>query len=265
VIASRRSYFLALMAGLVALSWLTLVVWAASPFGRYLQHGGWTDSVFLEICRALPAGELLLPALLYVSGWLLMIAAMMLPTILPLLELFRRVAAGRADRNRLVALVIAGYFAAWTLFGLVAHVLDALVHAGAERSAWLTLNGWVFGVAVLATAGIFQFTPLKYRCLDKCRTPMSFVIEHWRGRNERRNALKLGLHHGVFCVGCCWALMLLMFAVGTGSVGWMLALGAVMAIEKNAPWGKTLSAPLGAGLLAAAAIVLAQHAGWWIA
>jgi predicted metal-binding membrane protein len=91
---------------------------------------------------------------------------------------------------------------------------------------------------------------------------MSFVIEHWRGRDHRRNAFRLGLRHGVFCVGCCWALMLLMFAVGTGNVGWMLALGAVMAIEKNTRWGRHLSAPLGAALLAAAAAVLARGAAW---
>jgi predicted metal-binding membrane protein len=113
----------------------------------------------------------------------------------------------------------------------------------------------------LAVAGVFQFSPLKYRCLDKCRTPLSFVQQHWRGRNERRNAWLLGLHHGAFCVGCCWALMLLMFAVGTGSVGWMLAMGVVMAVEKNLPWGRWLSAPLGAALLAAAVVILVQHAG----
>jgi predicted metal-binding membrane protein len=88
---------------------------------------------------------------------------------------------------------------------------------------------------------------------------MTFVVQHWRGRDQRRQALLLGIHHGLYCVGCCWALMLLMFVVGTGSVGWMLALGAVMAAEKNFPWGRRLSAPLGIGLLAWSAwIVLAE-------
>ena len=74
-------------------------------------------------------------------------------------------------------------------------------------------------------AGVYQFTPLKYHCLDKCRAPLGFIMGHWRGRRERLQALRLGLHHGLFCVGCCWSLMLLMFAVGVGSLGWMLALG----------------------------------------
>ena len=108
---------------------------------------------------------------------------------------------------------------------------------------------------MLAGAGLFQFSRLKYRCLDKCRTPLGFIAEHWRGRAPRRKALRLGLDHGAFCVGCCWALMLLMFVVGTGSLGWMLVLGAVMALEKNMPWGGRLSRPLGGVLLVAAGVL----------
>jgi predicted metal-binding membrane protein len=118
------------------------------------------------------------------------------------------------------------------------------------------------GAGVLAIAGGFQFTALKYHCLDKCRTPFSFVNQHWRGKFARREAFLLGAHHGVFCVGCCWAIMLLMFVVGAGSVGWMLMLGAVMAIEKNAAWGRHLSAPLGAGLLVWSGVILASDWRW---
>ena len=82
-------------------------------------------------------------------------------------------------------------------------------------------------------AGLYQFTPLKYACLDKCRSPLSFITEHWRGSHERTQAFRLGVHHGLFCIGCCWSLMLLMFAVGVGNLGWMLVLGALMAIEKT--------------------------------
>jgi predicted metal-binding membrane protein len=74
-------------------------------------------------------------------------------------------------------------------------------------------------------AGLYQFTPLKYRCLDKCRSPLSFIIGHWRGSQEKTQAFRLGAHHGLFCVGCCWSLMLLMFAVRAGNLGWMLVLG----------------------------------------
>src|SRR3990172_8139617 len=93
-------------------------------------------------------------------------------------------------------------------------------------------------------------------CLDKCRSPFGFINQHWHGKRPRLESLTLGLHHGAFCIGCCWSLMLLMFAVGVGSLGWMLALALAMAVEKNMPWGKRLSLPLGATLVAAGIAVL---------
>jgi predicted metal-binding membrane protein len=88
-------------------------------------------------------------------------------------------------------------------------------------------------------------------------------MEHWRGKRERVQAFRMGWRHGVFCVGCCWALMLLMFVVGTGNVGWMLLLGAVMAAEKNFPWGHRLRAPLGLVLVAGAVGIAVDGAGLW--
>ena len=253
----RRTLFLALMTGLVAAAWLTLWAWSVSPYARYIDHGRWTDiGIAGQICRAIPAGNIVVPALLYASGWLVMIAAMMLPTTLPLLEIFRRITAGRPDAGRLVALVIGGYLCAWLGFGLAAHAADWLLHAGVAKVPWLAANGWAIGAAVLAAAGLFQFSALKYRCLDKCRTPFGFVVERWRGKSPAGEAWRLGMDHGVFCVGCCWALMLLMFVVGSASVGWMLALSAVMAAEKNLPGGQRLSAPLGLALIAWAGVVL---------
>jgi predicted metal-binding membrane protein len=93
--------------------------------------------------------------------------------------------------------------------------------------------------------------------------PLSFVMERWRGRRQRWHAFVLGVHHGAFCVGCCWALMMLMFVVGTGSVGWMLVLGAIMAVEKNMPWGRKLSAPLGIALIAGSGVIVWNHALTW--
>ena len=124
-----------------------------------------------------------------------------------------------------------------------------VLHEAVERSPWLEAYAWVIGAATLALAGSYQFTPLKYRCLDKCRSPLSFIMEHWQGERDHAQAFRLGIHHGIFCVGCCWSLMLLMFAVGIGNLGWMLVLGTLMAIEKNMPWGLRLSAPLGAVLI----------------
>ena len=149
----------------------------------------------------------------------------------------------------LVVLLVAGYLSTWTLFGVLVHLGDWGLHGAIERSVWLEANAWVLAAATLALAGLYQFTPLKYHCLDKCRSPLSFIMGHWRGTHEPARAFGLGVHHGIFCIGCCWSLMLLMFAVGVGNVGWMLALGTVMAVEKNVPWGRRLSAPLGVVLL----------------
>jgi predicted metal-binding membrane protein len=108
----------------------------------------------------------MLSGLFVVAGWLLMLAAMMLPTTLPLLDIFRRLTARRADRRSLMALVITGYLGVWGLFGLAAHVADWAVFASVRQSDWLLANGWIIGAAVLAAAGLYQFSALKYRCLD---------------------------------------------------------------------------------------------------
>jgi predicted metal-binding membrane protein len=251
--APRGSFSLPLTAGLAAASWLTLWIWGESPYARYLDHGRWAEFGFAgKICRTLPGGGATLSALFFVGGWVLMLSAMMLPTTLPLLEIFGRLTVRRADRRQLIALVVTGYLAVWMAFGVLAHLADWAVLVIVQQSDWLVANGWAVAAVVLAVAGLYQFSALKYRCLDKCRSPFSFVVEHWRGAHEKVRSLLLGIRHGAFCVGCCWCLMLLMFVVGTGNIGWMLALGGVMAAEKNLPGGRRLAAPLGAVLLLAA-------------
>jgi predicted metal-binding membrane protein len=244
---TERRVFLMVMGALVTLAWLVLWGWGQSPHGRYLSHH------FLgEV--SLDDGALFI--LVFLAGWTLMIVAMMLPTSLPLISLFRTVVRQRPDQMRLVSLVIAGYLSIWTLFGVMVYLGDWGLHLAVEQLAWLETNAWVIGAGTLVLAGLYQFTPLKYRCLDKCRSPLSFVMEHWRGSHESAQSFRLGLHHGIFCLGCCWSLMLLMFALGIGNIGWMLVLGAVMAIEKNMPWGRKLSAPLGVLLVAWGVIIL---------
>ncbi|MBV8120084.1 MAG: DUF2182 domain-containing protein [Alphaproteobacteria bacterium] len=259
--AAAQRGFLPLAAALTLFAWAALWLLGSSPYGRYLGHGGWGvgPGASLAWCTALPGGEALVRLLLDVGGWLLMIAAMMLPTIIPLLNRFDRVVSGRRDRNRLMALVIGGYLIVWTGFGVTAHLLGMTLQSAAQRSQWMLFNGWAIGAGIFAVAGLFQFSALKYHCLAKCRTPLSFVVKHWRGPKPMRNALMLGLDHGVFCVGCCWAIMLLMFVVGTGNFGWMLAIGLIMAIEKNLSWGARLGRPLGGALLAGAAAIAAVN------
>ena len=257
---SSQRLALALIAAVVLPAWTLLALWSASPYRGYLDHGGWGDALALSpLCRAVPGGEVVIPALVTALAWLLMIAAMMVPTVLPLVGMFRRIVDGRPDAGRLVAAVLAGYGAAWMAFGVAAHAADTGVRAAAAGSPWLVAHAWALGAGVLALAGAFQFSALKYRCLERCRTPFGFVNAHWHGRRPLTESFRLGLAHGAFCVGCCWALMLVTFVVGMGNPGWMLALAAAMAAEKNLPAGKRLRTPLGLGLLAwAAAIALAR-------
>ena len=251
--AGEPKIFFWTISSLIALAWLTLWIWDRSPYGRYLKHE--------QLGEIGPNVSLVLAAILYLVGWTLMTVAMMLPTVIPLLHIFRRLTARRPDHAKLLAAVIGGYLGTWIAFGAAAHAADWLLHQLVEHIAWLDARPWVIGAATLCAAGAFQFSALKYRCLEKCRAPLSFVTERWRGRDEFWNAFQLGIDHGKFCVGCCWALMLLMFGVGIGNVGWMLALAALTAIEKNLPWGRKISAPLGVSLLGWAAFIVVNQMG----
>ncbi len=237
--------FIGLLLGLVGLAWVALWLWGHSPYARFLSHE--------HLDEVTTGGAAVV--LVFVAGWTLMTFAMMLPTSLPLIALFQSLTRRRPDHWLLAALLIAGYLGTWTVMGFVIHLGDLLIHRAVDDVAWLGANTWVIGTVTLAVAGLYQFTPLKYRCLEKCRSPLSFITAHWQGHAERRHALWLGVHHGLFCIGCCWSLMLLMFSVGVGNIAWMLMLGLVMAIEKNAPWGRRISVPLGVSLLMSAVIV----------
>jgi predicted metal-binding membrane protein len=185
-----------------------------------------------------------------------MIVAMMLPTVIPLLATFRALVNGRARPGVLVGAVILGYLVTWTAFGLVAWLGDRGVHAAVEAVPWLADNPRFVLAGTFLIAGAYQFSNLKYRCLDECRSPLGFILHRWQGLAERREAFRLGVAHGLFCVGCCWSLMLVMFGVGLGSMAWMFGLGAITAIEKNATWGRRLGRPLGVALLLAGLTVV---------
>lgn len=251
---SWPDYVLAGSIGTLALlAWLSLWLWGRSPGGHLLMHGARHVN--------LSGSGLFYYGALFVLGWTLMTIAMMLPTAVPLLLLFRRMAGSRPNSAGLMALLVAGYLAVWILFGIVAQLAGRLLGGIAGRWSWVQASPWAVPAALLAVAGLYQFSSLKYACLEKCRTPMSFLIARWQGGTEVWQAARIGIDHGIYCVGCCWSLMLLMFLMGAGSLGWMLILGIVMALEKNLPWGRKLSAPVGGVLLLAAAMV-AYRAGF---
>jgi predicted metal-binding membrane protein len=174
----------------------------------------------------------------YLIAWVVMMAAMMFPSIAPMLAIYRLVQRKRAERGRALpgatALFVAGYIGCWTAFGLVAYALFALVHSlkiGALR--WDEAGPYIAG-AVLVGAAIYQLTPLKDVCLARCRSPLVFVMTRWR--DGRVGATVMGIEHGAWCVGCCWALMASLFALGVMSVGWMVFVAALLAVEKLLPW-----------------------------
>lgn len=184
----------------------------------------------------------------FVAGWLLMTVAMMLPTTFPLVGRFQHMVSARR-RGPLVVLLVLGYLGAWLPVGLLALLLVKATGIAGTQLPVLRDAPWIWSAGLFFFAGGFQFSKLKYACLEKCRTPLGFLASHWHGRRELLESFNIGWRHGLYCVGCCWALMLLMFAVGTASLAWMLVLAVVMAAEKNLAWGKRLVRPLGSVLI----------------
>ena len=239
-----RAILIGSLLALAIAAWVSLWLWEGSPYSAYLGH----DS--LGAPTAVSSG-------LFTVGWLLMIVAMMLPSSVPLVVTFAALVGRRARPRRLVALLLLGYLLIWAGFGLGAWAADRIVHAGVDAIPWLGGHPQVIIAATLLVAGLWQFSPLRDRCLDECRSPLGFVMNRWRGVSEGRDAFLMGVAHGAFCIACCWSLMLVMFGVGLGSLVAMLALGGVTAIEKNLPQGRRLTRPLGVVLVLAAVYAIA--------
>jgi predicted metal-binding membrane protein len=155
---------------------------------------------------------------------------MMLPSALPLIRLFDRVSAAQPRARAARIAFVASYVLVWTAFGAAAFLFDTVVHATVDASPWLLAHASLIAGGTLVVAGLFQFSPLKEACLRQCRNPGAFILRYYRRGVGR--AFATGAWHGVFCLGCCWALMLVMFAVGTMNVLWMAVLGMLMTIEK---------------------------------
>ena len=175
----------------------------------------------------------------YVSAWVVMMAAMMFPSAAPMVLVFskiqhRRRELGQGRRGVATGVFVVGYLLAWTGFGLVAYGLMKLLQSlSIDAFSWDAGGPYLAGGVIVAGA-VYQLTPLKDVCLSKCRGPLDFVLGHWRA--GVRGALRMGVEHGAYCVGCCWALMAALFALGVMSVGWMVLVAAVIATEKLLPW-----------------------------
>jgi predicted metal-binding membrane protein len=186
----------------------------------------------------------------YVGVWVTMMAAMMLPAVLPVVLLFARVSGERMRRGQAAVgtpVFLAGYLGIWTLFGLVAYGIARLIvgqHLGFLE--W-DRGGRYVAAGAIGLAALYQLTPLKRVCLNHCRSQLAVVLGPWR--DGRLGAVRMGVEHGGWCVGCCWGLMLALFAVGVMSVAWMVIIAAGIFVEKVVPRGQRLTLPLGFALL----------------
>jgi predicted metal-binding membrane protein len=192
--------------------------------------------------------HLLLKLFVFLLSWQVMTVAMMLPSSLPLIQLFAKVTQQQEkERSPVLFVFIAAYLTIWTGFALVAFSADLGLHQMLDALPWLAHRPWLLSGTTILLAGAFQFSNLKQQCLKACRHPFSFLTHHYQRGSKA--AWNLGIHHGLYCLGCCWALMLIMFSVGVGHLGWMLVLTGVMTIEKTSPWSKILIPLVGVGLI----------------
>jgi predicted metal-binding membrane protein len=225
-----------------ALIWL--IVWTRQQY--LLSH----DYLLVESGLPWPAA-----LLLFLAGWQVMLAAMMVPSSLPLLPRLLSGERGQRSSSRQVLSFLAGYALIWTGFAVVAFLGDTLIHRLVAEWFWFARHAWLIGAATLVLAGCFQCSPLKAGALCRCRTA---------GSNEqcapgcRKQGWRPGMRHGRACLGSCWALMLVMFGIGSGGVLWMAGLTGVMVVEKAAPGGRWLSPVVGGVLLLLAVVWVLQ-------
>jgi predicted metal-binding membrane protein len=189
----------------------------------------------------------------FLGAWVVMMAAMMLPSAAPTVALYSRMTRRRSRSAPL--LFVTGYLATWAAAGALAF---ALAHAGralfGDVLAWDRAGRWVAGATLLAAAA-YELTPLKHVCLGKCRSPLGFLLGAWR--DGPRGALEMGARHGAWCLGCCWALMASLFALGVMSIAWMAVVAALIAAEKLVPWRRVATYGTAGILLALGVLLLA--------
>ena len=177
----------------------------------------------------------------YVGIWVTMMAAMMLPAAAPMVLLFAKISGSRREQGAFVPtwVFVAGYLAVWTAYGLAAYgAYRLIVAAGTDYLAWDRAGPYVAGGALIA-AGLYELTPLKDVCLRHCRSPLHFVLGGWRPGHA--GAFRMGVEHGGFCVGCCWGLMIALFALGVMSLFWMAVVAAGIFVQKILPGGQLLT------------------------
>jgi len=234
----------------VAMAWAWLLAGAGMEMSAIAMTGmAGMDGWMMQPALWTPAY-----AGLIFSMWWVMMVAMMLPSASPMLLLFarlkRKLASAPAGPT---VLFVAGYLLAWGGFSAVATVLQWALESGRLVSPMLVATNHWLGAAILVAAGSWQLTPLKALCLSQCRAPVAFLVGHWRA--GQLGALRMGLEHGGFCLGCCWFLMLLLFVGGVMNLWWIVGLAVFVLLEKTIPLGHWLGRALGIVLVASGVLL----------
>ena len=218
LISFQRNVILGLLLALAMAAWAVLV-W----------QGTGTD---MDMAMDTPTMGLRAP--LFLAIWVVMMVAMMFPTAAPMILTFHKVQAGKCQRGEAFVstwIFVAAYLLVWGLSGVAAYAGALAAEAVAARTALSPATAARVGGAVLVAAGLYQFTPLKDLCLSKCRTPISFIMTSWR--DGAAGALRMGLLHGIYCLGCCWLLFVILFPLGIMNIAAMAVITLVIFAEKT--------------------------------
>ena len=220
------------LAGVTALAWVYLLVLAGSMSSMGSGDADMTGTVMILRPWTMVDGVFMF------LMWAIMMVGMMLPSAAPMTLLYAGMVC-KAERQGTpmapTAAFVAGYLAMWCLFSVGATLAQWGLHEAAMLSPMMVANSQVLGAALLMMAGVFQLTPWKAVCLDHCRSPAHFIAQHWR--SGASGAFRLGLHHGAFCLGCCWALMGLLFVGGVMNLLWIAGITIFVFLEKVLPVG----------------------------
>ena len=214
----------------------------------------WQSGMMDEDAMGLTMG---MSAPLFMALWAAMMVAIMFPTAAPMILTFAKVQTTRRERGQQfvpVWLFVGAYIALWSATGLVAYIVGRLGDDLANSSSWVMDNAGRIGGLALLLAGLYQLSPLKTKCLSKCRSPMSFVLGGWR--DGRLGAIRMGLEHGVYCLGCCWLLFAILFPLGMMNIAILALITALIFAEKSLAIGPTVARIAAAALVAYGIIVL---------
>jgi len=196
-------------------------------------------------------------ALLFIAIWIVMMIAMMFPASAPMILMFSKIYASKRQQARPFVptwVFVSAYLLVWSLCGVVAYPLALGIENLAASSMWLMGNAARLGGMVLVLAGLYQLSPLKDVCLSKCRTPLQFILSSWH--DGYGGAFRMGLEHGLFCLGCCWLLFVILFPLGIMNIAVMALVTALIFAEKVLPFGRKVSVVAGVVLIAYGALIM---------